>query len=290
MTSRSLAPSHHGEILGVQEVANCRLFVSRHSPYLVLPKHAHDRACIGFVLDGHCEESIDKRVLNLSKSGAFFRPAGEIHANKSGPAGLHCLIADVAVGWLEHVRDCAPFPTRPTYVRDANLTWLSTRLYQEYRLGGFASPLVIEGLLLEIAGDFGRRQRTDPGGRRPMWLKRAIEVLHAHYHDPLRLGTIAGRVGIHPVHLAREFRKHTGSTVGHYMRKLRVESASHKLVESDSPLAAIAVEVGFANQAHFSRIFKSVTGISPAQYRSQSRAANRRHNVSIVKDPSAPRW
>ena len=184
MTSRSLAPSHHGEILGVQDVGNCKIFSSRHSPGLVLAKHAHDRACIGFVLDGHCEESIDNRVLDLSQNGAFFRPAGEIHANKSGRTGLHCLIAEVAVGWLKHVRDCAPFPSRPMCVRDASLSWLSTRLYQEYRLGGFASPLVIEGLLLEIAAGFARQQQADPGGRRPIWLKRATEVLHAHCHDP----------------------------------------------------------------------------------------------------------
>jgi len=295
LTSRSVAsshhvPSHHGEILRVQEVANCRIFASRHRPHLVLPKHAHDRACIGFVLGGQGEESIDHRVLDLTQNVIFFRPAGEIHANKSGRTGLHCLIAEVAVGWLEHVRDCMPFPTRPTSVRDAGLTWLFTRLYQECRLGRFASPLVIEGLLLEIAAGFARQQLVGPIGHAPIWLGRAKEALHAHFQSPLRLSTVAAWVGIHPVHLAREFRKYHGCSVGQYVRRLRVESASRKLVESDSPLAAIAVEVGFANQAHFSRIFKSVTGISPAQYRAESRAANRRHNVLIVKDPSAPRW
>jgi AraC-like DNA-binding protein len=194
------------------------------------------------------------------------------------------LISEVAVGWLDHVRDCAPFPTRLTCVQDANLTWLSTRLFQEFRLGEFASPLVIEGLLLEIAAGLACQQRVDPLGRIPIWLKRAREALHAHCHEALRLGTVAGWVGIHPVHLAREFRKHHGCSVGQYVRRLRVESASRKLIESDSPLAAIALEVGFANQAHLCRIFKFVTGISPAQYRAVSRAANRRHNVSIMKD------
>jgi len=143
---------------------------------------------------------------------------------------------------------------------------------------------VVEGLLLEIAAGFARQQPVDPLGHVPFWLRRAREALHAHFQSPLRLSTVAGWVGIHPVHLAREFRKHHGSTVGQYVRRLRVESASRKLVESDSPLAAIAVEVGFANQAHFSRIFKAVTGISPARYRAVSSAANRRHNVSIMKD------
>ena len=95
---------------------------------------------------------------------------------------------------------------------------------------------------------------------------------------------VADWVGIHPVHLAREFRKHQGCTVGRYVRKLRVESASRKLMESDSPLALIALEVGFANQAHLCRIFKLVTGISPARYRALARAANRRQHVAIMKE------
>ncbi len=164
------------------------------------------------------------------------------------------------------------------------------RLYQEYRLGKFANPLTIEGLLLEIAAGFAQKQRVDSIGACPTWLRRAREVLHAHWHEPLRLSALARWVGIHPVHLAREFRKHHGCSVGQYVRRLRVESASGKLVESDLPLAAIAVEVGFANQAHFCRIFKLVTGISPARYRAASSAANRRHDVSIVKDRSVPRW
>lgn len=289
MQSRSLA-THHGEILSVQEVENCRVFSSRHSPGLVLPKHAHDRACIGFVLDGRCEETVGAEILDLSQDKLFFRPAGEIHANKSGLAGLHCLIAEVSVGWLEHVRDCVPFPTGPMCVRTPGLSWLCMRLYQEYRLGKFANPLTIEGLLLEIAAGFAQKQRVDSIGACPTWLRRAREVLHAHWHEPLRLSALARWVGIHPVHLAREFRKHHGCSVGQYVRRLRVESASGKLVESDLPLAAIAVEVGFANQAHFCRIFKLVTGISPARYRAASSAANRRHDVSIVKDRSVPRW
>jgi AraC family transcriptional regulator len=224
--------------------------------------------------------------MDLSQHKLFFRPAGEIHANRSGRAGFHCLIAEVSDSWLAHIRDYATLPAQPFCLQNADLSWLSVRLYQECRLGIFASPLAIEGLMLEIAAGLAPRQRVDPLGPNPVWLRRAREALHAHYHEPLRLSTVAAWVGIHPVHLAREFRKRHGCTVGQYVRRLRVESATRKLVESDSPLAVIAVEMGFANQAHFCRIFKFVTGMSPARYRAVSKAANRRHNASIVKDAS----
>jgi AraC family transcriptional regulator len=288
VTSNSLAKTHHGEILCLHNVANCRIFVSRHPPGLIVPKHIHDRTCIGFVVEGHCEEKLSNRAMDLSQHKLFFRPAGEIHANRAGGNGFLCLIAEVADGWLEHIRNYAALPSQPYCVQHADLSWLSLRLYQECRLGGFASPLAIEGLMLEIASGLLRQQRLGLYGHGPIWLRRATEALQAHYHESLRLSMVASWVGIHPVHLAREFRRNYGCTVGQYVRRLRVESASRKLVESDSPLGVIALEVGFANQAHFSRIFKSVTGISPARYRAVSTAANRRHHVSIVKDEAAP--
>jgi len=284
----SLAQTHHGEILTVQNVANCRIFDSQHRPGLVLPDHTHDRTCIVFVVEGQCEERLGTRVIDLCQRKLFFRPSGEIHANRSGRTGFHCLIVEVSDGWLEHVRDYASLPGQPLCVQNADVSWLCTRLYQECGLGEFASPLAIEGLMLEIAAGIVRHQRVDPRGHGPIWLRRAREALHAHCHEPLHLSAVASWVGIHPVHLAREFRRHYGCTVGEYVRRLRVESASRKLVESDSPLGVIALDVGFANQAHFCKIFKIVTGISPARYRAVSGAAKSRHNVSIVKDESAP--
>ncbi len=280
----SLAPTHHGELICVQNVANCRIFASRHRPGLVVPKHVHDRTCIGFVVEGQCEEKLSNRVMDLSQHKLFFRPAGEIHANRAGSNGFRCLVAEVPDVWIEHIRDCAVLPSQPCSVQNVDLTWLSMRLYQECRLGGLASPLAIEGLMLEIAAGLGREHRVDRHSHSPIWLRSARDALHAHCHEPLRLSTVAGWVGIHPVHLAREFRKHQSCTVGQYLRKLRVESASRKLMESDSPLAVIALDVGFANQAHLCRIFKLVTGISPARYRALARAANPRQHVAIMKE------
>jgi AraC family transcriptional regulator len=269
--SASPAASHHGEILDVQHLANARIFASRHRPGLIVPDHAHDRACIGFVLAGQCEEQLTARSLDLSRHTLFYRPAGEIHSNRSGRNGLHCLIAEVSDDWLEHVGSYGALPREPMCTQNAQITWLALRLHRERALGGFASALAIEGLMLELGSKLIQGQRPERRRRGPVWLQRAQDMLHAHYPESLRLGDIASRVGIHPVHLAREFRKHLGCSVGQYVRKLRVEAACNKLVESDLPLAAIASETGFANQPHLSRIFKLVTGVTPARYRAASK-------------------
>ena len=282
--SNLVAPADHAGILSVHNVANCRIFASRYRPGLVLPRHVHDRTCIGFVVEGQCEEQFSGGVMDLSQHKLFFRPDGEIHANRAGSNGFCCFIAEVTDGWLDRIRDYGTLPSQPCCFHNADMSWLSMRLYQECRLGQLASPLAIEGLMLEIAAGFVREHRVDRHRRSPIWLRSAREAIHAHCHESVRLSMVADWVGIHPVHLAREFRKHQGCTVGQYVRKLRVESASRKLMESDSPLALIALEVGFANQAHLCRIFKLVTGISPARYRALARAANRRQHVAIMKE------
>lgn len=197
------------------------------------------------------------------------------------------MVAEVSDRWLEHVRDYAAVPREPICVGNAELSWLAMRLYREYSLGGFASPLAIEGMMLEIAAGLLRKEDRNSHLRGAIWLSRACDILHARFHEPLGLSSLASRVGVHPVHLAREFRRHYGCTVGQYVRRLRVDSASRMLVESESSLVAIALEVGFANQAHFCRIFKLLTGISPARYRSCSTGVSSRHNVSIRKGTSA---
>jgi AraC family transcriptional regulator len=280
----SVAPTGHAEVLSVHNIANCRIFVGRHRPGLILPKHIHDRTCIGFVIEGHCEERVAGGVMDLGQHKLFFRPAGEIHANRVGSKGFRYLIAELTDGWLGRIRDYGDLPSQPGCFHNSDISWLSMRLFQECKLGQLASPLAIEGLMLEITAGFIREQRADRDSNSSIWLRRAREALHLHCHESVGLSMVAGWVGIHPVHLAREFRRHHGCTVGQYVRKLRVESASRRLTESDSPLAVIALEVGFANQAHFCRIFKLVTGVSPARYRAVTRAANRRQHVAIMKE------
>jgi AraC family transcriptional regulator len=129
------------------------------------------------------------------------------------------------------------------------------------------SPLIIEGLSLEMIAETARRKSATTEGRRPRWLLHARDIIHSRFVECLRLAQIAEQVGVHPVYLASEFRKHFGCTIGEYVRKLRVEFACRRISESDSPLSDIAIAAGFSHQSHFSRTFKAVTGMTPAGYR-----------------------
>jgi len=101
----------------------------------------------------------------------------------------------------------------------------------------------------------------------PRWFGRVKERLHEGFREPLRMGDLAREAGVHPVHLARVFRKMEQRTPGEYQQRLQVRAACELLRDREWPLAAIAAECGFADQSHFTRVFRRMAGTTPARFR-----------------------
>jgi len=73
--------------------------------------------------------------------------------------------------------------------------------------------------------------------------------------------------GRHEIHLAREFKRYFGVSVGSYLRQARIERAADLLRNTSSNITDIALRCGFANHAHLCRVFKAYFAMSPSQYR-----------------------
>jgi AraC-like DNA-binding protein len=108
---------------------------------------------------------------------------------------------------------------------------------------------------------------TSSGRTFPKWLERVKNILEQRFAEPFKLSEIAAEAGVHPVHLAREFRKHYGTSVGEYVRRVRIEYACRELMDSNAAVTNIAFAAGFADQSHFSRTFKRLCGTTPGKYR-----------------------
>ena len=121
--------------------------------------------------------------------------------------------------------------------------------------------------MLELLAKTCRHQKQNSEPRLPLWLRQARDFLHDRFSESLTLNVVAQAVGVHPVHLAREFRRHYHCTVGGYVRNLRIECARSELVTSETPLADIALAAGYSDQSHFTTAFKRQTGLSPAEFR-----------------------
>ncbi|HYH01767.1 MAG TPA: AraC family transcriptional regulator [Bacillota bacterium] len=94
-----------------------------------------------------------------------------------------------------------------------------------------------------------------------------VQYINENYAEPLNLTAVAGRFFISSYHLSRSFKEATGFTFVEYLNSVRVKEAQRLLRESDFKVIRIAEQVGFGSIAHFGRVFKTLTGHSPLDYR-----------------------
>ena len=98
-------------------------------------------------------------------------------------------------------------------------------------------------------------------------LQGVTDFVLAHLDQDISLDALAQQIGFSPYHFARLFRQITGESPHQFVLRQRIEKACHLLKTTDMPLAHIALESGFANQSHFTRIFKRHLGLTPRAYR-----------------------
>ena len=230
------------------------------------PAHVHERPLICVVLDGSYEEINGGRTHECTSSTVLFHAAEEEHLERFGQAGGRSLIVEIEPCWYDRVREIAPRGFRSIASDGGSLRMSGAKLYREFLSGDDASRLVIEGLLMQISGEFLRvRQSADP--RPPKWLDDARDYVEANFSRRITLAAIGKAANAHPVHVAQTFRRFHHCTIGEYLRRLRIEFACRELANTANPLAEIAARAGFADQSHFNRTFKRMVGMAPSQYR-----------------------
>ena len=259
------------EVLGGAKAAEFTLTETAYAARHQLPKHSHERACFIVVLQGTFSEVYERRERACEPLTLIFRPPHENHRDRFHDQGARCLNVEVNEQWLRHVGDYSRALDDSRDFCGGPFSQLAARLHREYRLMDEASPLAIEGLLLEIVAEAARRSISTSSGGRPRWIAQAEEMIRDRFREHLTLMGIAAAVNVHPVHLSAVFHETYGCTIGEFMRRLRVEFACDQLSRSDNPIIRIALAAGFYDQSHFSRIFKRHTGVTPAAYRSMFR-------------------
>jgi AraC family transcriptional regulator len=242
----------------------------RQPPHRRLPWHEHTHASICFVVSGSYAEHVRGRIEDCPPRSMIFKPAAERHADVFGRSGARCLLMEVLPGRLDASEPFSELMAKPGLARSAKLAALGQRLSAELAEWDAASPLALEGLILEVLADVSRTVRDETGAKEPRWLRQARELIHDRIHEPLTLSSVARAAAIHPSHLARTFRKHHGRPIGEYVRALRIEQAARELAETSAPLSEISLRFGFFDQSHFSRVFKRHMGLTPAQFRALS--------------------
>ena len=255
-----------GETLRLRNVGPFTIRESLYPSGLVLPQRSHQRVYITYVIEGAFREQYATRSI-LCRTGMIrFLPAGEVH-DREIQARSRCLDISAEPSAFAQLRQNSGVPRKPSEINGLNTTWLANRLYAEFSRQDTASAMAIEGLVLEILAEIDRAEATEVSLQAPHWLKHATEIVESRFLERLSLAEIASQVGVHYVHLSRQFHKYNRCTIGELIRKRRVQYASHLLAHSRTPLAEIALTCGFSDQSHLSFLFKRYMGLSPSKFR-----------------------
>ena len=136
--------------------------------------------------------------------------------------------------------------------------------------------LLLGTLLLELKEHCRRQQeQTAENGRVNNHTVDQIQAYIAeHYAEKLTLTGIANQFYISPYYLSRMFKKSINLSLIEYINGVRIKAAQSLIERSSDSIAEIAAKTGFMTTAHFRRVFKDATGLSPQQYRQYYKRVN----------------
>jgi AraC family transcriptional regulator len=227
--------------------------------------HAHDAPLLSLVLQGSATEELGARTRALGAQSLLYTPSYVTHGHQFLTAG-RWLNVQFSARWFARVgAGEATLPTAPQIVRDgAAITW-AARLGAELRDPDGVSRFAVEGALLLLVADLSRLPALGER-RRPRWLRSVEDAIEAAGAETPSVTELATLAGVHASHLLRTFRRYHGTTVATYVRRRRIERARGEVAKGDRPLSMIALDAGFADQSHFTRVFRQAFGETPGQY------------------------
>ncbi len=230
------------------------------------PKHTHDVWTVLLVDAGRVRYDLDRREHQTAPSRVVLLPPYVAHDGRAATTEgfrkrvLYLDAAQVDVGRLGRAVD------QPDH-GDPALRTAVDRVHRALEQPG--DELEAESWLALATASLGRHvsgaDPVPPRRHAPTVARRLRELLDAHVVDGISLATASAVLGARPSHLVRSFSQEIGISPHRYLVGRRLELARRRLLAGESP-SAVAVDVGFYDQAHLTRHFKRLLGVTPATY------------------------
>jgi len=268
-SNHDAAVPHGVRPLRMLEVPGFRVCETVRDALSVVPTRPHTWASLCLTVEGGYHVDWGRRRMRCGPASLVFHAPGQVYGARISDAGSHCLTVDVHPAVLLSAADALTNFERLNVTRRAPPHWLAFQLRRELELSDDLSSTSVATIVVALLAELGDRPGLEARSAPPPWLARVREQIDDEFRRHHTLESLAQAAAVHYVHLAREFRRRFGCTVGHYIRQRRVEFACHQLTASRDPLSAIALDAGFADQSHFTNAFRQLVGMTPGAFRAR---------------------
>lgn len=224
--------------------------------------HAHKNPMISFVMEGGNIENRKGQQFHRGCGSINFYHAFELHQNiyRKFPSKHYSLEIDES--FLEKY-ELAEGQVHLAVKQNPFSKFLFLKTLKEVTMNDSFSEDSIEMLFLELIQNTPAAKSKGPF---PDWVPVLREILNDNWNRQLSLQELSDKVGIHPVTISGSFRKYFCCTFGEYMRKMKIDRALYLIRNTKQPLTQVAYICGFADQSHFTRTFKQLTGFLPKDF------------------------
>ena len=234
-----------------------------YKPGLHQARHAHAETTVTLVVAGSLRETVGSAQEIARALSIVVKPGDTEHADHFGERGTRTVQIGLTANEAAALREWEPAARQWRWTHAGPAVPAFLGLFALLRSSPRDDALLERGVtdvlasLREVADD----TRRDP----PAWLLQVREEID-DVGSGVRVRNVAARAGVHPVYLARQFRRFFGSSVVSHIQRGRVTRAAELIASSSMPLSTVAFQVGFADQSHLSRSFRAGTGFTPGAY------------------------
>lgn len=228
--------------------------------------HYHENAYFTFILQGNVTEGNRKEIYECPAGTLLFHNWQDPHYNIKPEGFTRGFHAEIEKGWFDHLDFDASQSQGSLNIANPSLKLLMYQIFRETKIGDTEMGLSIQTLLLQTLSQLFYEDGRSMA-KKPLWATAIRDLLHDCFADRLTLDDLSHQLGIHPVHLSRDFPKYFRCSLGDYIRRLRVAKALSLMANPKTDLTEIAFACGFADQSHFTRCFRERIGVTPSAYR-----------------------
>jgi AraC family transcriptional regulator len=223
---RNFPPGYYTGEVNTWETCGALLTEVRHTAAKSVAEHQHEAPYFSLLLDGMYAERGVGFDLRYEPYTLVFHSAGTLHEDRIlEPCRFFAV--DLLPRWEATIAGLGGARAHVFELAGGDPVWLVLRIFREFLARPDVGESTVEALLYELCAHVADRAVEDL--HEPLWLPAVDVVVREHFREPFELAELASRIGVHPTHLCRAYRRFRGHTISDAVLGARVQYVARRI-------------------------------------------------------------